>query len=311
MEILDGQALAQQHLLALQAQVAQLPTKPVIAAVLFTDDPGSVLYSDLKQQAADQVGIVYRLFPVTIAAGVEPVLELISQLKADASVTGIIIQKPRRSFWQQAYQLDPNGSIKEHRAAFRQWWRVMTQAIPLHQDVDGLNPVVLQQLAHKDQPLPVLPATAKAVLRVVASLGLVLPAIEPYPITFNTQVRPNSKIAVIGKSDIVGMPIFTYLANRTQLSLELLGRAELADRVEQTKFLHDFDIVISATGSSQVLSADFFRSGVVAIDVGEPKPDINPNGLDQVAAFLSPVPGGIGPLTVANLLDNAVQLAKS
>jgi methylenetetrahydrofolate dehydrogenase (NADP+) / methenyltetrahydrofolate cyclohydrolase len=302
------QNLTEKVALHLQSQ----GTKPHIAAVLFTEDEGSVLYSTLKQQAAERVGMAYSLHEVTIAQSVSEIVTKITQLNSDQAITGIIIQKPRRSIWAAANHLE--GNPKDIKAAFDTWWQLLTSQINPKKDVDGLHPETYQAIVDGtwQSKGKVLPATVKAVVSVlsevkkIAQSGALL------------QNKKEKNIVILGKSDLLGKPLYALLAHTNHVfnseedtKVSLWGRPELKRAREQGKTLLHADIIISATGVPGLITAADISEGSVLIDVGEPKADFDASSSESVlskAAFLSPVPGGVGPLTVVSLLENALEL---
>lgn len=289
--IFNGQHFAQQREAELTAQVTalrQLGRTVTVAAVLFSEDHGSQLYTGLKQQAATRVGINYQVHQFSLTAPVSQILTTLQQLNQDPQVTGIIIQKPWRKTWLTVMNsLDPS--------AFAAWWRQLVQSIDPGKDVDGLHPATLAAISANTWQAEgkVLPATAKAVLSILESVGLLTAA----------------KYIVIGKSDLLGKPLAAALRHRGR-QVELLGKAELTARLVTGQQLHDADVVVTATGQAGLVTGPMLRPGAAVVDVGEPRPDVDRASVVTVASFLTPVPGGVGPVTVVSLLENAVQLAK-
>lgn len=285
-----------------------------IAAVLFSEDEGSVLYSNLKQQAAQRVGIQYSLHKVTIAQPVAEIITKITQLNQDTSVTGIIIQKPRRSIWALANHLE--GNPKDIKAAFDTWWQLLTSQINPTKDVDGLHPETYQAIVDGTWQTKgkVLPATVKAVCTVLEQVKNLQQSGEL------TQNKNKKNIVILGKSDLLGKPLHALLAHTNYVfdseqvaKVSLWGSAELQRARKQGQSLTHADILISATGVPGLITAADISKGCILIDVGEPKADFDTtsspsNSVLTKAAFLSPVPGGVGPLTVVSLLENAVDL---
>lgn len=307
MIIFDGKRLADQHEVELTTKLAALLVKQPelkvkIAAILFAEDAGSVLYTRLKQEAAQRVGIEYQIHTFSIKVGVEQVMAQIHLLNEDPSITGIIIQKPGRRTWQVATMVE--GEAKDIRQAFGAWWLLLTSQISLKKDVDGLHPKTLAaiEIGNWQEQGRVMPATAKAVLTILEHAKPVGDELWNW--------LKSQKIAILGKSDILGQPLFYEFKNH-QVPVELLGSAELQRKVEQGKSLFDFTMVITATGRPDLVTGELLGTDVVVIDVGEPRADVAVSTLHDKVRFLTPVPGGVGPLTVVSLLENALGLVQS
>jgi methylenetetrahydrofolate dehydrogenase (NADP+) / methenyltetrahydrofolate cyclohydrolase len=293
MIIFDGYAFAQRKEQSLLYQVQLLAEQGVelkLAAILFTEDAGSQLYTRLKKDAAQRVGIGYEIFSFSMTDPVEEILSTLSKLNADTSITGIIIQKPSKKRWMEVL----DAGTEE----FVQWWHQLVEEIEPTKDVDGLHPSTLLAVEHGTwkQDRKVLPATAKAVLSILEQAKKI--AEEPWTL---------KKYIVIGKSDILGKPLFYELKNQG-FDVEMIGSKELQLRRETGQKLLDADVIISATGVSKMVTGEMVKQGVVLIDVGEPQPDADFESVSGKSAFITPVPGGVGPVTVVSLLENAVEL---
>jgi methylenetetrahydrofolate dehydrogenase (NADP+)/methenyltetrahydrofolate cyclohydrolase len=287
---INGVELAAGREAALTARVQQLKTQgkfPTIAAILFTEDAGSVLYTRLKQEAAERMGIVYQLHRFSLQTPLVDVLTQIQMLNQDPSITGIIIQKPYRT--------------TQAKADYQAWWQALIMAIDPKKDVDGLTPNTLAAVRNNTWRAAhaVLPATCRAVL-VLLSYYTRLFEVAP-------ELRSGLKVAVIGRSELLGLPLAAELTNQ-KFSVTLLGKAETAALVEQQKFLHDYDLVITAAGQPGFLKGAWLKPQSMVVDVGEPRGDVEFVSAVQVAAVVTPVPGGVGPLTVSCLMENSLDL---
>lgn len=296
MIIFDGYQAAAERETQLKPRVAAVQVQgfqPHIAAILFTEDAGSQLYTRLKREAAERVGIVYQVFEFSLHDELQTILAQLHTLNSDTAVTGIIIQKPGKQTW-----LNSQGtftSAEEGTRAFQNWWQQLVSEIVISKDVDGLHPQTLQAIKEGtwQSQKYVMPATAKAVLEILkTAVGSGL---------------TTKKVVVLGKSDIVGKPLF-YALQSQNTDVQMIGSKELNEFIEQKKYLFDYDIVISSTGRPGLITADLLKEGSVVIDVGEPKADVDRTDLETKAAFLTPVPGGVGPMTVVCLLENALRL---
>ena len=293
MTIFDGIAFAAEKEKKLAQQVAELQGRGVdlkIASILFVEDSGSQFYTGMKTEVGKRVGIEYDPHSFSIAQDIETVFAKIETLNADPSVTGIIIQKPTRRIWQEF-------SAEQATGAFNHWWTSLTEKLDPSKDVDGLHPTTLEAITNNAwrEEKRVLPATCQAVLDIVR-FG------QPDSI-----IKPTDKIVIIGISDLLGRPLFN-IVRHSGFAAELLGRAGLEQRMTSGTQLRDADVVISATGVEKLISGEMLKNGVKIIDVGEPKPDVDVESVREKATFISPVPGGVGPVTVVCLLENCVKL---
>ncbi|HYD34588.1 MAG TPA: tetrahydrofolate dehydrogenase/cyclohydrolase catalytic domain-containing protein [Vitreimonas sp.] len=294
MIIFDGNQAAQAKEAQLKTRVAALREQNIhlkIAAILFTEDSGSVLYTRLKQEAAERVGMIYEVYTHSMADDIAPVQAEIEALNQDPTVTGIIIQKPGKARW-----LELAGAEKSNED-FQAWWTSLVSRLDEKKDVDGLHPATLAAVENNTwkQEKKVLPATAKAVLEILRQ---------------SQQLAPDRKVIILGKSDILGKPLFYEFKNQG-FQVEMIGSKELNQRIEQKKYLLDADIIVSATGRQGLIIGDLVKNGVVVVDVGEPKPDVDFATVAPKASFITPVPGGVGPITVISLLENCVELIES
>lgn len=285
-------------------KLAEAGKKIAIGAIVFSQDAGSQLYTRLKNEAASRVGIQYLPYQFSITDSLEIVIGRIAALNEDPQITGIIIQKPTKKIWQAAQQ-------QVDAAGFAKWWTALTSAIEPSKDVDGLHPSTLtaiEQGLWREQGR-VLPATCQAVLEILESVP---PALSPQASTSSADATStiNDKVLIVGKSDLLGIPLYGVLKAQGR-AVELLTRKDLEARKESGQLLQDGHVVVSATGFPGLITGEMVRDGVVLIDVGEPRPDVTVASIQGKAAFLTPVPGGVGPMTVVCLLENAVKLAHS
>ncbi len=268
---MDGAALAARIRQELKGEIAELGHIG-LATVLVGDDPASDIYIRSKHKAADEVGIeaIDKRLPATTPE--DDVLELVEELNEDDSVDGILVQTPLPDQIDEAAVMRTIDPIK---------------------DVDGLNPFSAGQLYLGRQTL--VPATPLGVMQLLAE----------YEIT-----TTGARAVVIGRSALVGKPLSMLLlqANATVT----ICHSRTQDLARHTL---DADILVAATGSPHLVSADMVKQGAAVVDVGLTRTsegllgDVDPAVAD-VAAFLTPVPGGVGPMTIAALLGNAVRAAR-
>jgi len=276
-QILDGKAVAAEVRADLKTRVARLAERgivPGLGTILVGDDPGSQAYVRGKHRDSAQVGInsIQRELPVTATqAEIEAVVD---ELNADPACTGYIVQLPL-----------PDG-VDENAVLSR---------IDPDKDADGLHPMSLGKLV-LGVPGP-LPATPRGIVVLLRRYGV--------PIA-------GADVTVIGRSINVGRSLGLLLTRRTENATVTLCHTGTKDLVAHTK---SADIVVVATGLPGLLTPDMIRPGAAVVDVGITRTesglvgDVSPEVAD-VAGWLAPVPGGVGPMTRAMLLVNVVEAAE-
>jgi methylenetetrahydrofolate dehydrogenase (NADP+)/methenyltetrahydrofolate cyclohydrolase len=268
---IDGTAVAGKIRAELQEEIAEFGDVR-LATVLVGDDPASQIYIRLKHKAADEVGIeaIDKRLPVDTSE--DELLELVEELNEDDSVDGILVQTP----------LPPQ--IDEAR--------VMRALDPI-KDVDGLHPFNAGQLFFGNQTL--VGATPVGVMRLLGEYEI--------PVA-------GARAVVVGRSLIVGRPMAMLLLHANATVTICHSRTE-----ELARHTLDADILVAAVGHLGLITADMVKQGAAVIDVGMNRTDdglfgdVDP-GVADVAAFLTPVPGGVGPMTIACLLENALKAAR-
>lgn len=283
--IFDGKKVAAEKLVHLREAVALSEQHLKVVALSFAD-AGSRFYSREKQKVAATVGIEYQVVPLEFTASLPQITDLIAQLTADASVTGIMIQKPRRVSYDKFFaerEVAPDQT-------FGEWWRSLVSLLPEAKDVDGLAPRVVEKLRDGGTPA-ILPATMKAVLTSLQGVDL-----------------NGKRILILGKTDLLGQPLTAYWQNQG-LTVTNWGRKDLREQLAKKEQLTNFDLIVSATGETGLIKGEMLVAGVILVDVGEPKGDLEWTSCLPKASFITPVPGGIGPLTVVELLENACLLS--
>jgi methylenetetrahydrofolate dehydrogenase (NADP+)/methenyltetrahydrofolate cyclohydrolase len=268
---MDGRALAARIREGLKAEIAGFGDVR-LATVLVGDDPASQIYIRLKHKAAEEVGIqaLDKRLPQETAE--EELLELVEELNDDDSVDGILVQTPLPP------QIDET--------------RVMRTLDPM-KDVDGLHPFNAGQLFFGQETL--VGATPVGVMRLLAEYKI--------PVA-------GARAVVVGRSLIVGRPLSMLLLHANATVTICHSRTE-----DLARHTLDADILVAAVGSLGLITTDMVRTGAAVIDVGMNRTDeglfgdVDP-GVADVAAFLTPVPGGVGPMTIACLLENALKAAR-
>jgi len=272
-QILDGKSLASAMKAELTIRVAALKSRgitPGLGTVLVGDDPGSTSYVNGKHRDCKEVGINSIRFDLPNNATEKDVLAAIADLNAAKECTGYIVQLPL-----------PKG-INTQR---------ILEAIHPSKDADGLHPLNLGRLVlGYEAPLPCTPRAIVALL-------------EHYKIS--TQ---GAEITVIGRGVTVGRPLGLLLTRKQENATVTLTHTGTKDLAMHTK---KADIVIAAIGQSHFLKAEMIKDGAVVIDVGISRTadglagDVCP-GVYEKASYVSPMPGGVGPMTRAMLLTNVV-----
>jgi methylenetetrahydrofolate dehydrogenase (NADP+) / methenyltetrahydrofolate cyclohydrolase len=268
--LMDGRALAAKVRAAVKEEVGELGELG-LATVLVGDDPASHLYINRKHEAAEEVGIRTIDHRLPAETSEEEVLELLRELNADDEVDAILPQLPM-------------PGIDEAR---------IIRAVDPVKDVDGFHPLNAGQL-YLGRPT-LVPATPSGILALL----------DEYSIPLD-----GARAVVVGRSDIVGKPVAHLLLQRN--ATVTICHSHTDDLARQTL---DADVLVVATGIPGLVDPDMVKQGAAVVDVGQNRTeaglvgDVDP-GVAERAAFLTPVPGGVGPMTIASLLRNTVRAAR-
>lgn len=295
----SGQAFADEKLARVAEWAAQWRLEhgraPKIISIFPYEDTASARYTELKKQDAFQVGIEYVPRPLSLKDERSRWINEVLQASNDSRVEGVLIQKPSAKAFSRITELDAE--------ALPTWWAPLVESLAVEKDLDGLSPTTMFKLEHTAEQVEknldsalddldsfLLPATAQAVIDI--ALRSVHDDVD--------RLRQYSA-AVIGRSVIVGRPAAAGL-RILGLPVKLLSsQANLA--VE----LNECQIIVSATGKSELIQAEWLQSSSTLIDVGAPKPEFAIGSTDK-ARFWTPVPRGVGPVTRACLLENLQKL---
>lgn len=281
-EILDGKAIAKQIRDELAIEVAEFIQNfgrvPKLAAVLVGDDPASQVYVRNKEHACGTVGIESELHRLPAETTQEELLDLIAKLNKDDSVSGILVQLPLPK------------QIEEQR---------ILDAISAWKDVDAFHP---ENVGRMSQGRPrFLPCTPHGVQQLLHR--------------YNIETC-GKHVVVIGRSEIVGKPIASMLVQKDSGMGPTAANATVTICHSRTADLgavtQTADILIAAIGRANFVTADMVKPGAVVVDVGINRTDdglvgdVDFAAVKEIASYITPVPGGVGPLTIAMLLRNTL-----
>ncbi len=272
-KILDGKAVANRIKEELKTRVASLKEKdvtPSLVTILVGDDPSSETYVRMKGNACERVGITSKKIHLSEDTTTETLVQTIEELNRDASVHGILLQHPVPS------QID-------ERLAF--------ETIAIEKDVDGVTSAGYGQTALGFGTYP--SCTPAAIMKIM----------EDYDIQ-----AEGKHAVVIGRSPILGKPVSALLLNQNATVTTCHSRTtNLASHVQQA------DIVIAAVGKPEFIKGDWVKDGAVVLDAGYNKGnvgDVEYEAAAKKASYITPVPGGVGPVTIAMLLKHTVDAAE-
>jgi methylenetetrahydrofolate dehydrogenase (NADP+) / methenyltetrahydrofolate cyclohydrolase len=270
--VIDGKALAAKIRAQVAKDVAAFGEPVCLATVLVGDDPASHVYVGRKHDASAEAGIESRDHRFPAATPESEILDLLAELNDDAGVDGILVQLP----------------LPDHMDEPR-----VTRSVDPVKDVDGFHPINAGRL-FLGEPLHV-PATPLGIMAMLDGYGVELKGRDA---------------VVIGRSEIVGKPIaMLLLAEHATVTICHSRTVDLADHTRRG------DILVAAVGRPGVVTPDMVKPGAAVIDVGVNRTDaglvgdVDP-GVAEVAGFLTPVPGGVGPMTIAMLLRNTLAAAR-
>lgn len=272
--VLDGRAVAQQIYQEVAAAVDQRisagRSRPRLATVLVGDDPASATYVRLKQRNAESVGIESEDHRLSAQTTTDELLDLVRTLNGDDAISGVLIQQPTPK------QIDMQ--------------RVILELDPL-KDVDGFHPVNAGKVA-LGWPGGIEPATPSGIIELLVRSGVTI---------------EGANAVVVGRSNLVGKPTALLMLKRN--ATVTICHTRTRDLASHTLTA---DILVAAAGKPNLIGRDMVRPGAVVIDVstnwveGRQVGDLGP-GVDQVAGWLTPNPGGIGPMTRAMLIKNTFE----
>ncbi len=278
--IIDGKALAQQ----VRARIADDVTKlkadhdvtPGLAAVLVGEDPASQVYVGMKHKASEAAGMHSRQIVLPDDTSQEDLERAVTDLNEDEDIDGILVQLP----------------LPDHLDA-----RPVQELIVPAKDVDALNPYTAGRLAVGDPTF--FSCTPYGVLEILAHTGVEI---------------AGSNVVIVGRSNLVGRPLSVMLTLKGRDATVTLAHSRTRDLAAVCR---SADVIVAAVGRIGLITADMVRPGAVVIDVGTNRDDngklvgdVDFDGVVEVAGAITPVPGGVGPMTVTMLLQNTLEAAR-
>jgi len=275
MTILDGKQTALKISQKIKEEVQEFSRKPRLDILLVGSDFGSQKYVEMKSKKAQELGIECNVHSFDENVSEEELIRLIEKLNIDSQVDGIMVQLPLPKHIQESNILEKISPSK---------------------DVDGLTSINLGKL-FKNDPSAIAPATAKGILKLL----------REYDIQIDGQ-----DAVVIGRSDIVGLPTAALLQNENATVTVCHSHTQNLKEICKKA-----DILVVGIGKPEYIDREYVKEGAVVIDVGTNKNgegklvgDVNFESVKDIASYITPVPGGVGPMTIVCLLSNLIDAYK-
>ncbi|HDM4327038.1 TPA: bifunctional methylenetetrahydrofolate dehydrogenase/methenyltetrahydrofolate cyclohydrolase FolD [Staphylococcus aureus] len=276
-KILDGKQIAKDYRQGLQDQVEALKEKgftPKLSVILVGNDGASQSYVRSKKKAAEKIGMISEIVHLEETATEEEVLNELNRLNNDDSVSGILVQVPLPK------------QVSEQK---------ILEAINPEKDVDGFHPINIGKLYIDEQTF--VPCTPLGIIEILKHADIDL---------------EGKNAVVIGRSHIVGQPVSKLLLQKNASVTILHSRSK-----DMASYLKDADVIVSAVGKPGLVTKDVVKEGAVIIDVGNTpdengklKGDVDYDAVKEIAGAITPVPGGVGPLTITMVLNNTLLAEK-
>lgn len=273
MKIIDGKSFALEIQESLKKEIKDLNIVPGLAIIYVGDNPASEIYIKNKIKVAEEIGIKTEVFRFTSEVSENDIIVKIKELNEDSNVDGIIIQSPLPKIFNEDY---------------------INSFIDKDKDVDGFGIYNLGALASFDEKF--IAATPYGVIKLLEHENIEL---------------KGANVVVVGRSKIVGRPLALALLNRD--ATVTIAHSKTKDLKAITSMA---DILVVAIGSPKFITADYVKEGAVVIDVGISRVDgqilgdVDFDSVKEKVSYITPVPGGVGPMTIAMLLNNVVESAK-
>lgn len=272
--IIDGKKLAQKIKLKLKTEAEKFKTRPKLAVILVGNDPASKIYVRNKNKACEEVGINYEEHVLEETTKMEDLLQLIDRLNSDDSINGILLQAPLPK------HLEINRAFEE---------------ISPIKDVDGFNPINVGKLLIGEDTF--ISCTPYGIIKMLEE--------------YNIPIQGKNAV-VVGRSNIVGKPLAQCLLNKNATVIICHSKTE-----NLSNYTKNADILISAVGKANLITADMVKEGATVIDVGMNRNDngklcgdVDFENVKEIASYITPVPGGVGPMTITMLMNNVIKAYK-
>jgi len=278
MQLLDGKLVAADTLDKVQHEVKKMKEaniNPKLVVILVGDDPASKVYVGSKEKRCKEVGIVSEKISMPETTTTEEIIAKVNELNEDASVSGILVQLPLPKHIEEP---------------------LVIRAIDPNKDVDGFGAYNIGKMFLSKDFEVLVPCTPKGIIKILDYYDIELEGMNA---------------VVIGRSNIVGKPMATMMLNRSATVTTCHSRTK-----DLKKHTLNADLVVAAVGKPKFLTADMIKNEAVVVDVGIHRidgklvGDVDFDDVKEKASYMTPVPGGVGPMTVACLMENVVLAAK-
>ncbi|TRZ50263.1 bifunctional 5,10-methylenetetrahydrofolate dehydrogenase/5,10-methenyltetrahydrofolate cyclohydrolase [bacterium] len=275
--LLEGKPVAERIKEEIRNTIASLGSKPVLASIQVGENAGAESYAKSQKKTAESLGIEYQFHKLGAETSEEALVELVKKLNADKSINGIIIQMPLPA------HID---------------YKKISQFILPEKDAEGMHPANIGKIVFGKAKI--LPCTAAAVMELLKESGVDLYGKE---------------VVIVGHSEIVGKPLALLLLDKFATTTVCHIGTSKAGKLEE--HVRQAEVLIVAAGKAGLIKGDWIKEGAIVIDVGINRVgerivgDVEFEPAEKRAAYITPVPGGVGPLTVTMLMRNLVEAVKS
>lgn len=273
-QIMDGREYSKEILAQIKLKVEKLQKKPSLAVILVGNDTASQIYVNNKEKTAQELGFISKTYRLKENTSSNELKDLILNLNLDEDTDAILLQLP----------------LPKHLVS-----QDFIELIDPKKDVDGFHPINCGRLLTNSNPYAIS-CTPKGVIKILKK--------------YNVQIQ-GANTLVIGRSNMVGKPLIHLLLEQNATVTVAHSKTKNLPQIARTA-----DILISATGIKGLVTKDFVKSGAAVVDVGisrdengKIKGDVDFEEVSKVASLITPVPGGIGPMTIAMLMENTLELS--